>query len=1072
MALTSITKDFIVRSGLIVQATNTVTSSTSQITALQVNSGAAIAKNLIVGQGTQLYGDTQVLSTATATTAGDGALQLAGGAYIGNNLVIGATASSTGTTASNSIYTAGGVGIAQDLTVGGSVVISGNLTVAGTQTVVNSVVTAIQDPVIDLGGGLSNTALTVDDGYNKGLAIHYFDTADKVTALVRNNTSGNMSLRTDINSVASNSDLVNSGVWGTLDLGSITINDSTAATNETTGALQVAGGAGIQGALYVGATSYVLGAEILTTATIANYNVSKVISGNGIGVNTSTGEVTVTNTGVTQATSGTGIALSGTTGSITITNVGVTAANQGTGIGIDVTTGSVTITNTGVTALNAGTDTSLLSGATTGSVTLNVTSTLQSVTGRGATTDQAISITNTNGSEDPTTGALTVVGGVGIGGDVYVGASINAALTSYVNNAEIITTATIANYQGKQPVAGTGIDITTGTQTTITNIGVVSLSNTDGYIDVSSSTGTVTINSLGVNTITAGNALSINGVGTGVSSTGSVTIDNLGVTQITAGNAISIGANATSTGSVTIDNLGVTALNAGTDTALVSGLTTGSVTLNVTSTLDTVTGRGNSTANSIILTGGSASSSTSTGDLQVAGGVGVGGDINAGGNLSLGSNLSGPTTITSPDSFTITATNAGANINLWSGPGGVVNSQGAEVITTATIDNYTSKAPDAGPGISIDHTPTSTTVTNIGVTALNAGTDTSLLSGATTGSVTLNVTSTLQSVTGRGATTDQAISITNNTPSTSPTTGALTVSGGVGIVGTVYTDGNIELGGGSINDTNNNGIQLYSGFYAQLNYDNSAYVYVQNDGVWLETDGGTAQLDNDGNFIASGAISATSVSATTGSFTSVSATTGSFTDVNSTGTITANVVTATSVSATTGTFTDVSSTGTATFNNITVTGTFSATNLTLDGITIGNLTTTGTNTFTNLLTVGVPTTATVVTSLESNNMQLASYTSDVISGTGKVNLDAFDASIYRTTRYVVQAFDSGNVHISEMTVFHNGTQVFLNEYGISYNDLPLGEFNAELNGSLITLTFTPFGASNMTIKVVTMSITL
>jgi len=1069
MALTAITKDFIVRSGLIVQATNTVTSSTSQITALQVNSGAAIAKNLIVGQGTQLYGDTQVLSTATATTAGDGALQLAGGAYIGNNLVIGATASSTGTTASNSIYTAGGVGIAQDLTVGGSVVISGNLTVAGTQTVVNSVVTAIQDPVIDLGGGLSNTPLTVDDGYNKGLAIHYFDTADKITALVRNNATGNMSLRTDIanNNPTSNSDLVNSGVWGTLDLGSITVNDTTAATSTTTGALQVAGGAGIQGALYVGATSYVLGAEILTTATIANYNVSKVISGNGIGVNTSTGEVTVTNTGVTQANYGTGIGIDQSTGSITITNVGVTAANQGTGIGIDVTTGSVTITNTGVTALNAGTDTSLLSGATTGSVTLNVTSTLQSVTERGATTDQAISITNTNGSEDPTTGALTVVGGVGIGGDVYVGASINAALTSYVNNAEIITTATIANYQGKQPVAGTGIDITTGTQTTITNIGVVSLSNTDGYIDVSGSTGTVTINSLGVNTITAGNALSINGLGSNVSSTGSVTIDNLGVTEAKYGTGIGIDV---STGSITITNVGVTALNAGTDTALVSGLTTGSVTLNVTSTLDTVTGRGNSTANSIILTGGNASSSTSTGDLQVAGGVGVGGDINAGGNLSLGSNLSGPTTITSPDSFTITATNAGANINLWSGPGGVVNSQGAEVITTATIDNYTSKAPDAGPGISIDHTPTSTTVTNIGVLSLTAGDDISV--SGSTGSVTISNTSTLQSVTERGATTDQAISITNNTPSTSPTTGALTVSGGVGIVGTVYTDGNIELGGGSINDTNNNGIQLYSGSYAQLNYDNSAYVYVQNDGVWLETDGGTAQLDNDGNFIASGAISATSVSATSVSATSVSATTGSFTDVNSTGTITANVVTATSVSATTGTFTDVSSTGTATFNNITVTGTFSATNLTLDGITIGNLTTTGTNTFTNLLTVGVPTTATVVTSLESNNMQLASYTSDVISGTGKVNLDAFDASIYRTTRYVVQAFDSGNVHISEMTVFHNGIQVFLNEYGISYNDQPLGEFNAELNGSLITLTFTPFGASNMTIKVVTMSITL
>jgi hypothetical protein len=1042
MALTSITKDFIVRSGLTVQATNAVTSSTGQITALQVNSGAAVAKNLIVGTTATIYGITTIASQVTADTAGNGALRVLGGASIEKNLVISDFTSSTSTTATNSFYTAGGAGIAKDLTVGGDTVISGNLSVLGVQTIVNSTVTALQDPVLDLGTGASNSALIAPDGFNKGVVIHYYDTlasTEKVTALVRNNASGNMSLRTDIANPYTNSNLVNSGNYGQLDLGTLTVNDSTSATNDTSGALQVAGGAGIQGALYAGATSYVLDAEILTTATIANYNVSKVISGNGIGVNRQTGEVTVTNTGVVSLNNTDGfIDVSTSTGSITINSLGVTQITAGNAMSINgvgsgtATTGSVTIDNMGVTALNAGTDTSLLSGATTGSVTLNVTSTLESVTGRGASTTNAISITNATASTDTNTGALTVAGGVGIGG------ALNASQTSYVNGSEILTTATIANYQGKEPVAGTGINITTGTQTTITNIGVVSLEGNSDFIYVSISTGTVQIDNLGVREITAGNALSINGVGTNVSSTGSITIDNIGVLSLTAGNALSIngfGSGLSSTGTLTIDNLGVTELNAGTDTSLLSGLSTGSVTINVTSTLDSVASRGASSSYAISITDATASTNATSGALTVTGGVGVGGDLNAGGNLSLGSNLSGPTTITSPDSFTITATNAGANIDLWSGPGGVVNSQGAEVITTATIDNYTSKAPDAGPGIRVDHTVTSTTITNIGVvslsnvdgyigvssstgtitlsnlgvteayygtgigidgstgsititntgvTALNAGTDTSLVSGLTTGSVTLNVTSTLQSVTERGATTDQAISITNSSPT------ALSVTGGISVGGTV------------------------------------------------------------------------------------SATTGTFTDVNSTGTITANAVSATTVSATTVTTTDIVSTGTATFNNLTVTGTFSATNLSLDGITIGNLTTTGTNTFTNLLTVGVPTTATVVTSLESNNMQMASYTSDVINTSAVVALDAFDASIYRTTRYVVQVFDRGSVHISEMTVYHDGTLVFLNEYGISYgNNGPLGVFDANWNGNMITLQFTPNGTpSAMTIKVVTMSITL
>ena len=70
--------------------------------------------------------------------------------------------------------------------------------------------------------------------------------------------------------------------------------------------------------------------------------------------------------------------------------------------------------------------------------------------------------------------------------------------------------------------------------------------------------------------------------------------------------------------------------------------------------------------------------------------------------------------------------------------------------------------------------------------------------------------------------------------------------------GNLTTPGNIQLGGSSIVDNNGSGIELYSACnYAQLNYNNASYVYVQSDGVWLEVNAGTLQLDTTGNVIIS-----------------------------------------------------------------------------------------------------------------------------------------------------------------------------------------------------------------------------
>ena len=140
--------------------------------------------------------------------------------------------------------------------------------------------------------------------------------------------------------------------------GLTTVTNVTSATSTNTGALQVVGGVGIGGALYVQQTSYIAGSQIITVATLGNFGVSTITAGTDTQVSTSTGAVVVWNT-----------------------------------------------------------------------------STLQSVTDRGAATTNAISITNTTSATSTATGALKVRGGVGIGGSVYVGNRVgfgNAAGASAV----------------------------------------------------------------------------------------------------------------------------------------------------------------------------------------------------------------------------------------------------------------------------------------------------------------------------------------------------------------------------------------------------------------------------------------------------------------------------------------------------------------------------------------------------------------------------------------------------------------------------------------------------------------
>ena len=139
-----------------------------------------------------------------------------------------------------------------------------------------------------------------------------------------------------------------------------------------------------------------------------------------------------------------------TTTNSTSTNTGAVIVNGGVGIGRNLNVGG-TITQQGSLVLTtsslssrfvAGADISISTNAG-GIITVNDTSTLQTVTVRGATTNQAVHLTNTTASTSTTTGALVVDGGVGIGGRLNA-ESIKIADTVFDSTlVSINTTATV-----------------------------------------------------------------------------------------------------------------------------------------------------------------------------------------------------------------------------------------------------------------------------------------------------------------------------------------------------------------------------------------------------------------------------------------------------------------------------------------------------------------------------------------------------------------------------------------------------------------------------------------------------
>jgi hypothetical protein len=129
---------------------------------------------------------------------------------------------------------------------------------------------------------------------------------------------------------------------------------------------------------------------------------------------------------------------------------------------------------------------------------------------------------------------------------------------------------------------------------------------------------------------------------------------------------------------------------------------------------------------------------------------------------------------------------------------------------------------------------------------------------------------------------------------------------------------------------------------------------------------------------------------------------------------------------------------------------------------------------TTIPTIGAPGTYGVVTVNEFGQViagEAPQGEQNIFSGSAQVTststtiIDSISTVTYRSAKYQVQITDGVNVETVEVMLMHDNSDVFVSEHGNVFNSPnSLGNFNALMSGSTISLTYTAYTATNKTIR--------
>ena len=411
-----------------------ISSSTIAGNAITAPSGGLGARSLYLTDQGYING---AIIVTTATIA-----QYSGGT-IGNTLNLSNTTNSL-STQTGALTVAGGVGIGKDVNIGGSLYLQGDLFVDGNQTIVNTNSIQTGDKIIYVSTASASALLASGSGLAVGKpgAIRSSLLFDGV---------GSWASSASINPSGTGTGLgTYSNAWSYAYFNTIKIVGNTTSTNTLTGSLQVLGGMAATENLYLGANR---------TSTLTNtYNALTTVGGAYIG-----GQLTINGpdawlngSPILTANNTYQVNFQNTTDATSTQSAAVTVAG-GLGVGSTLIVGGQqyitsllesTVTNTqNALVVSGGIYSDMLMVnqiATVNGGVVITTATIGNFSFNGGTINKPIIINSATQATSTITGALQVTnGGAGIGGNVWIGGSLNVSANSSTFKTITVGTATI-----------------------------------------------------------------------------------------------------------------------------------------------------------------------------------------------------------------------------------------------------------------------------------------------------------------------------------------------------------------------------------------------------------------------------------------------------------------------------------------------------------------------------------------------------------------------------------------------------------------------------------------------------
>lgn len=108
----------------------------------------------------------------------------------------------------------------------------------------------------------------------------------------------------------------------------------------------------------------------------------------------------------------------------------------------------------------------------------------------------------------------------------------------------------------------------------------------------------------------------------------------------------------------------------------------------------------------------------------------------------------------------------------------------------------------------------------------------------------------------------------------------------------------------------------------------------------------------------------------------------------------------------------------------------------------------------------------------TNNIIPNVVTTTTVASTSATTIASHAAATYRTVKYLVQCTQGTDYHSTEVNLIHDGTTVYITEYGSLWDNAALGTFDATITGGNILLQITAGSASSMTTKVISTAVPL